>query len=392
MSECIVRVQRRPDRIEVALGDGFSKADLQLVKSLPGRRWNPRRKVWTVPPSDAVVRSLRRHFAPDRLRVTESTGDPSSPDDPAAESARPAADGSAMLLERVRQGLLLRGYSPQTRKVYLGQLRRFMEWCRTQAAEPSDEGRDSPSSVERLLRLPDADVERLIQLYLVYLAANRNVSKSYHNQIVSALRFLFEAVLERPRLAVRIPRPKKHPKIPTVLGPDEVARLLDKPRNLKHRALLVLLYSAGLRVGEVVRLRPEDLDEERRLVRVRGGKGGKDRNTLLAPRALDAVHDYLAAYPVDRWLFPGARPDRHLTTRSVQRVVRRAAEAAGIRKRVTPHTLRHSFATHLLEGGTNLRIIQELLGHSSARTTQIYTHVAQSALQAIRSPIENLPR
>lgn len=166
--------------------------------------------------------------------------------------------------------------------------------------------------------------------------------------------------------------------------------MLRKARNPKHRALLMLLYSAGLRVSEVVRLTPPDLDLERGLVRVRRGKGGKDRYTLLARRAVEAVGIYRDAYPTDRWLFPGDRPGRHLTTRSVQRIVKNAAAAANIEKNVTAHTLRHSFATHLLERGTNLRIIQELLGHQSARTTQIYTHVARSMIESVRSPLDDL--
>ena len=170
----------------------------------------------------------------------------------------------------------------------------------------------------------------------------------------------------------------------------DVGRHIWSARNPKHRALLMLLYSAGLRLGEVVRLRPPDLDVERGLVRVRRGKGGKDRYTLLARCAVEAVRIYRDAYPTDQWLFPGYRPDRHLTTRSVQRIVKNAAEAACIEKDVTTHTLRHSFATHLLEAGTNLRVIQELLGHQSARTTQIYTHVAQSTIGAVRSPLDNL--
>ena len=175
-----------------------------------------------------------------------------------------------------------------------------------------------------------------------------------------------------------------------MLSQGEVARLLRKPRNPKHRAILMLLYSAGLRVGEVVRLKPPDLDIERGVIRVRQGKGSKDRYTLLARRAAEAVAIYRDAYPTDKWLFPGKRRGRHLTTRSVQRMVKNAATAAGIEKNVTAHTLRHSFATHLLEGGTNLRIIQELLGHQSARTTQIYTHVARSTLASVRSPLDDL--
>jgi site-specific recombinase XerD len=257
--------------------------------------------------------------------------------------------------------------------VYLGHLRRFLQWCGGGSA-----------------RLPD-DPDAACQAYLVDLVERRGLSRSGHNQVVSALRFLCESVLGRPTLALRVPRPKKEHRLPAVLSQGEVARMLAKARNPKHRALLMLLYSAGLRVGEAVRLRPSDLDSERGLLRVRSGKGRKDRYTLLARRAVDAVSLYLAAFPTDdEWLFPGARPGRHLTTRSAQRVVTRAAQAAGIAKRVSAHTLRHSFATHLLERGTNLRIIQELLGHQSARTTQVYTHVASSSLQAVRSPLDDL--
>jgi site-specific recombinase XerD len=232
--------------------------------------------------------------------------------------------------------------------------------------------------------------EGLAQRYLVELVETRGISRSYHNQVVSAIRFLFESVLDQPALALKIVRPKKERRLPAVLSTGEVARMLVKARNLKHRAILMLLYSAGLRVGEVVRLTPADLDLERGLVRVRGGKGRKDRYTLLARRAIDAVDLYRDAYPTDRWLFPGDRPGRHLTTRSVQRVVKNAARVAGIEKAVTAHTLRHSFATHLLEGGTNLRVIQKLLGHKSASTTQVYTHVTNSQLESVRSPLDNL--
>jgi site-specific recombinase XerD len=150
------------------------------------------------------------------------------------------------------------------------------------------------------------------------------------------------------------------------------------------------MYSAGLRVSEVVRLRIEDVDPERGMLRVRRGKGAKDRYTLLSARALTVLRIYLAAFPTKAWLFPGARPEHHYSARAVQKIVRRAAERAGLDKRVTPHTLRHSFATHLLESGTDIRYIQELLGHTSSRTTQIYTHVSRTHLATIRSPLDTL--
>ncbi|NIP59847.1 MAG: tyrosine-type recombinase/integrase, partial [Gemmatimonadetes bacterium] len=183
--------------------------------------------------------------------------------------------------------------------------------------------------------------------YLVHLVRERKVSRSYHSQAVSALRLLFDRVLGRDTVMEGIPRPKKERRLPTVLSRAEVEALIECTRNPAHRAQVMLLYSAGLRVSELVRLRPGDLDRDRGLLHVRGGKGRKDRYTLLSERALRAVDVHLRFEPrADPWLFPGgSRKDRHLTTRSVQKVVTRAAGKTGIAKKVTPHTLRHSFAT-----------------------------------------------
>lgn len=357
---CRVAVRVWPDRVEITLGVGWAARDLAAVRALPGRRWLPDARVWVVPEPKRTLERLEGAFGSARLDVREAT-ETSSPASPPADPFAP-----------VRDGLMLRGYSPRTRKLYLGHVRRFLAWA--------DLGVDE---------LPD-DPTSLAERYLVELVRDDDVSRSYHGQAVSALRFLFETVLGKPRLAMALPRPKREAQLPVVLSQREVARLLRTPRNLKHRALLMLVYSSGLRVSELVRLRPGDVDVDRGLVRVRRGKGRKDRYTLLAQRAVEALRLYGDAYPDDRWLFPGGREGRHLTARSVQKIVARAADQAGIEKHVTPHTLRHSFATHLLEGGTNLRIIQELLGHASSRTTERYTHVAKSTLETVRSPLDNL--
>ena len=407
------RVVLEEDRIEITLSPGFNPEVLAAVKALPGRKYLERRRIWTAPNARAALASLRRALGADRLLVIgdelpptrpearESAGgdgaprrpgsgrptgdrrkptvagarpvsaDQETPDESRARAGQPP-ESSEDVLDRVRVALTLRGYSARTRKVYLGQLRRFLQWC----------GDGQP-------KIPD-DPAAAGQAYIVELVQRRRISKSYQNQLVSALRFMCESVLGMPALALRIPRPRKERRLPAVLSQEEVARMLARTRNPKHRALLMLVYSAGLRVGEVVRLRTADLDVDRGLVRVRQGKGNKDRYTLLARKAVEAVQIYRDAYPTDPWLFPGMDPAEHLTTRSVQRIVKQSAEAAGIAKDVSTHTLRHSFATHLLEGGTNLRVIQELLGHESARTTQIYTHVAQSTLAGVRSPLDNL--
>jgi site-specific recombinase XerD len=167
-------------------------------------------------------------------------------------------------------------------------------------------------------------------------------------------------------------------------------RLFAAVRNPKHLAVLAIVYSAGLRVSEVVRLRPGDLDRDRGLIHVRGAKGRKDRFTLLADAGLAAVDRYLEGRDPGTWLFPGNQPSRHLSPRTVQKVVEVARIRAGIEKPVSVHTLRHSFATHLLEAGTDLRFIQELLGHQNPRTTQLYTHVSTRSLGRIRSPLDAL--
>jgi len=286
------------------------------------------------------------------------------------------------LLEAYRQELVARGLRPRTRKVYLAHVRSFLRWTDDEhpAASPSQ-----PTPAAQPARLASR-----ARPYLTYLVEERNASRSYHTQAVSALKILFQAVLRSPELAQAIPRPKREKHLPTVLSKEEIARLIAAARNPKHRLMLMLLYSSGLRVGEVVRLRIDDIDVDRGLVRVRDGKGGKDRHTLLSSKALAVLRAYRDMFGCQQWVFEGGRDGRHYTVRSVQHVVQQCAVRAGIARAVTPHTLRHSFATHLLEAGTDLRYIQELLGHGSSRTTEIYTHVTAARLAKIRSPLDDL--
>lgn len=280
----------------------------------------------------------------------------------------PPRDGggrAARLAARFAEELLLRGYSPRTRKAYERHVREFLR----SAASASS--------------LPDA-----IRAHLLNRTTKGHVSRSYHDQLVSALRLFCREVLGRKVDDLPLARPRRERRLPTVLSRDEVARLFRVVRNPKHRAILIVAYSAGLRVSEVVRLRPTDLDRDRKLIHVRRGKGAKDRYTVLADAACRALDAYLDGAAPGRWLFPSVQPSRHLSARSVQKVVERARTVAGIDKRFSVHALRHSFATHLLEAGTDLRFIQELLGHGSARTTQIYTHVSTRELRRIRSPID----
>lgn len=223
--------------------------------------------------------------------------------------------------------------------------------------------------------------------YQLDLVEQKKVSRSYQNQSINALKFYWERVLGHERQFFEISRPKKVEKLPTVLSLQEVQRILKATQHLKHKAMLATLYSAGLRMGELLNLKIGDIDSDGMRIWVREGKGVKDRLTVLSPMLLKLLRLYYQKYRPKCYLFegPGGQP---YSGSSVRKVLQRAVQLAGIQKKVRPHTLRHSFATHLLENGTNLRYIQTLLGHTSAKTTEIYTHVSTKALEEIKSPLD----
>ncbi len=199
---------------------------------------------------------------------------------------------------------------------------------------------------------------------------------------------MYRYILERDDIEIKLSRPKKQKKLPTVLSSEEVSKILNELKNEKHQAIMYLIYSSGLRIGEAINLRVTDIDSQRMLIRVRQGKGRKDRYTVLSQVALEVLRKYSKKYRPFDWLFPGGDIGSHISERTVQKIFERAKESAGIKKEATVHTLRHSFATHLLEGGTDLRFIQELLGHSSSKTTEIYTHVTERSVRSIQSPLD----
>ena len=237
---------------------------------------------------------------------------------------------------------------------------------------------------------PDRLGPEHVRSYLLHLLNDRHVSQSYYKLNRCALRFFYRETLGRDDVPASLAPVKQPRTLPVVLGPDELARFFAAVRNLKHRALLMTAYAAGLRVSEVTRLRVADIDSDRMVIRVRHAKGQKDRYVMLSPRLLEILRAYWkAARPAD-FLFPGAVPDRPLTTGSVRKICSRACVAAGLGKHVTVHTLRHSFATHLLESGTDLRTIQVLLGHNRFSTTARYVHVATASIPSTKSPFDRL--
>jgi integrase/recombinase XerD len=249
-----------------------------------------------------------------------------------------------------------------------------------------------------LKRSPDTaapDDVRRFQLHL----AETGMSICNRNRIMTGVKFLFRVTLRRPDLAAEIYHLREPQKIPLVMSPDETRRLLAVASSLKVRVLLSLSYGCGLRAGEVVRLKVKHIDSAQNIIRVEQSKGRKDRNVMLSPETLDLLRQwwrgrpsrYDAGMPTDeRWVFPGTRHGKPMTTRQLSRLFHEAAEAAGIKKAVTLHALRHSFATHLLERGTDIRIIQALLGHDKLDTTARYTRVATGMIAGIESPLDLL--
>jgi len=225
-----------------------------------------------------------------------------------------------------------------------------------------------------------------IRVFLQSLV-QKKASNSYVNQAINAIKFYYEVVLGMPNRFYEIERPRKESKLPKVISKEEVLSIIENTNNLKHRCIVQLLYGSGLRRSELLNLKINDVDSKRMLVRVEGSKGNKDRLTLLSKTALNDLRRYYTKYEPQVYLFEGKNGMKY-SGASVLKIVKTAAGRAGIRIRVAPHVLRHSFATHLLESGTDLRQIQVLLGHGSSKTTEIYTHVATNTFESIKNPLD----
>jgi site-specific recombinase XerD len=231
-----------------------------------------------------------------------------------------------------------------------------------------------------------------VRTYQVYLIYQKGASSSMLQQTVCALRFLYRNTLGKEWALPYIPTPKREKRLPVVLSQEEVSRFLDNLSNLKQRALIMTAYATGMRVSEVASLRVADIDSQRMMIRIEQGKGRKDRYVMLSPNLLELLRAYWKVARPSNWLFPGQRPGTHLTTKRIHQVCIKASAAAGLTKRATVRALRHSFATHLLEAGANIRVIQTLLGHRSLRTTAIYTHVSRETVCSTSSPLDQLPK
>jgi len=343
-----------------------------LIKTLPNPKWSVQHDMAFIPNTKINRGIIYKTFSGlvwinyNRFSSNKPISEHSNKVDVSWYRNRTSIDGYRFCPEAYLLKLELKRYANNTVKTYVLFFEKFINYHKNKPIDQLDE----------------ADVRRFLQNLI---AAKR--SNSYINQAVNAIKFYYEVVLDMPNRYYAIERPRKEFKLPQVISKEEVLKMIDHTNNIKHKCIVQGLYSAGLRRSELLNLRLTDIDSKRMLIRVTQSKGKKDRYTLLSKTFLDNLRVYYRAYKPRTYLFEGSGGTKY-SGASVLKIVKTAARKAKLRDRVTPHVLRHCFATHLLEQGVDLRQIQVILGHQSTKTTEIYTHIATNTFRSIKNPLD----
>jgi site-specific recombinase XerD len=358
----------------IAFKPGVDSKTYSIIRSLPGVLYTKTHGRWyVVNDRSSVVNTIFAALQKEKIFVDYSAlkqGIDAEPGLPIVGTLKELTNEThSVAITRMAQKLLLKGYSSNTSKTYLEQFKLFLRFYPNLQPEELEESE--------------------ITNYLLYLIQKKKISKSTQNQAINAIKFYYEKVLRQEKKVYHLERPLKERKLPLVLNQDEIISIFGALNNIKHSAMLMLIYSAGLRRSELINLRIGDLDMSRQIVFIRGGKGRKDRQSLLAKNLNPLVKKYLFEYKPRFWLFEGEKGEQYSES-SLQKVFKHAVLKAGVKKNAHLHSLRHSFATHLLESGASTRFIQVLLGHESTKTTEIYTQVTQFSLSKIQSPLDQL--
>ena len=327
------------------------------MRGFLGVRYSATHKCFYFPYSEEALAQFRKHIGIENDLKNE------------IKPATPLLNAHTVVLREYGEKLRTQRYSDATIRNYEMRFRKFLQYL--------EHNRINEIS------------EEVINKYMNHLTSARKVSISTQHVCINAIRFYLEKVQKGERRVYYEERPRKENKLPTVLSEEEIVELFAKTTNLKHKTLLVLIYSAGLRISESLNLRWKDIDRNRKTIHIKQGKGRKDRITLLSDTAREHLDRYQALYDTKDYIFEGIDGGAY-SARSVNNIIKRSARAAGIKKSVSAHTLRHSFATHLLEHGTDTRYIQALLGHEHIRTTERYAHVTNRGFEGLRSPLDNL--
>ncbi len=343
-----------------------------LIKSLPGPKWSEQYNMAYIPNTKGNLGIIFNTFKGlvwinyNRFFMNRPINTRNETVDVEWFRKRTPVPGHRPCPEEYLLKLELRRYANSTVKTYVSFFEMFINHYKEKELNAIDE----------------SDIRAFLQTLI-----RRNVSDSYLNQAINAIKFYYEVVLGMPNRFYDIERPRKESKLPTVISKEEILAIIENTNNIKHRCIVELLYGSGLRRNELLNLKITDVDSKRMLIRVQGGKGRKDRLTLLSKSALEDLRIYYKEWKPRNYLFEGRKASRY-GAESVLNIVKKAAARAKIPQTVTPHVLRHSFATHLLESGVDLRRIQVLLGHGSSKTTEIYTHVATNTFMEIKNPLD----
>lgn len=338
-----------------------------LIKKIPYNYWDAKNRWWTIPFSERFLSEIKIKAQSMELKilyeeeiVKEERVKRISPYDIANYHRCPEVYSRKLIELR---------YTPKTTKTYKSMFEEFINYYNS-------------------LDIMQIDDKQIIA-FLQYLVTERKVSPSYQNQSINAIKFFYEHVLGGVRKFYFLERPRKEKRLPNVLNEKEITKTIKLVKNLKHKAIIMITYSGGLRISEVISLKVKDIDSQRMQIFVRQAKGRKDRYTLLSKKALVVLRDYFREYEPKEWLFEGIK-GRQYSESSIYTIVKEAFQRAGIKKKASPHTLRHCFGTHLLENGTDIRYIQVLMGHASIKTTEIYTHMTTKGFDKIENPLDKL--
>ncbi len=351
-----------------------NEADIQFVKSIRFSRWNKSTYSWMIPTYGNNLERLRQHFGGRLTEINEPAKVPA--EKPARVPAQQEITGRKLpqktleQLERFRQWMRHRRYADSTIKSYTETLSVLLRYILPKA----------PAEMQ---------VDDMVNFVNQYIIPNK-YSYSFQNQVINSAKLFFREILKGKLEVEQFDRPRPEHKLPNVLSKQEVKAILDACGNIKHKSMLSLIYACGLRRGELLHLKPTDVDSKRHLLIIRNSKGKKDRVVPISDKIIEMLREYYRLFKPEVYLFEGQYKGQPYSEQSIQSVLKHSLQKCRISRPVTLHWLRHSYATHLLESGTDLRYIQELLGHKSSKTTEIYTHVSEKSLQKIRSPFDEL--
>ncbi len=347
----------------------YDKEIIDKIKTIDGAKWSQSIKCWYIPKNEFKLNPFFNTLKPiafiDYSKLQTTTNNPSSKE---MKREKPKKKEVVFLPEGYKDLLDQKRYSESTKSTYINYFEDFMRYFKGKVL-------DEISTMQ-------------INQYILELIRKNKISSSQQNQRINAIKFYFEKVIRKEKVFYDIKRPRKTRSLPKVITEFELQRMLEHSGNVKNKVIIGLLYSAGLRRSEIINLRKQDIVSDKMMIFVRGGKGKKDRQTILSKYMSNIIPKYYELFKPNYWVLEGPNRTQYSAS-SVGQIVKRVGRRAEVSIEVTPHILRHSFATHLLENGINLRYIQELLGHENSKTTEIYTHVSKKSLANISSPLDN---